>query len=125
MSAAFFNHLKGDLPFEAIAAGTNPASKVHPEVVEVMSEIGIDLSQAVPQKLTAELASDAGLLVTLGCGENCPYVPGLKVEDWPLNDPKGKSLDQVRIIRDELKGRVESLIDALTKAVSAEGARDQ
>lgn len=110
MAAAFFNAAK---PKEsmAVSAGTQPAEHVHPEVVDVMNEVGIDLSTAHPQLLTEALAKDADLLVTMGCGDKCPFVPGLKVEDWPLTDPKGKSLDDVRKIRDEIKGRVEALIN--------------
>ena len=75
-----------------------------------MKEVGIDLASATPQQLTAELARDAQLLVTMGCGDKCPYVPGLKVEDWPLEDPKGKSIQRVREIRDEIRARVEVLL---------------
>ena len=94
----------------AVSAGTAPGERVHPEVVAVMKEVGIDLSEAVPQKLTAELAKDADLLVTMGCGDECPYVPGLRVEDWPLEDPKGKPIERVREIRDEIRRRVEGLL---------------
>ena len=94
----------------AISAGTDPGDRVHPEVVEVMREVGIDLSQARPQKLTPELAQQADLLITMGCGDKCPYVPGLKVEDWPLEDPKGKPLSEVRAIRDAIRDRVTRLL---------------
>ena len=94
----------------AVSAGTEPAERVHPEVVEVMREIGIDLSQARPQKLTPELAQQADLLITMGCGDKCPYVPGLKIEDWPLEDPKGKPVERVREVRDEIARRVEALL---------------
>ena len=110
MSAAFFNHLADPAKARAISAGTQPASNVHPEVIEVMREVGIDLSAARPQKLTAELAQDADLLITMGCGDECPYVPGLRRDDWPLQDPKGKGIEAVRVIRDEIKGRVSKLI---------------
>jgi arsenate reductase len=83
---------------------------VHPEVLEVMKEVGIDLSAAKPQKLTASLAENADLLVTMGCGDECPFVPGLRVEDWPLEDPKGKPIEKVREIRDEIRDRVEDLL---------------
>jgi arsenate reductase len=79
-------------------------------VLQVMREVGIDLSDARPQKLTEELASGADILITMGCGENCPYVPGLRRDDWPLPDPKGKDLDAVRGIRDEVQRRVQLLI---------------
>ncbi len=108
MAAAWFNHLaQGG---RAISAGTDPADCVHPEVLEVMNEAGIDLSLARPQKLTEDLARGADLLVTMGCGDNCPYVPGLAVEDWPLEDPKGKSKERVREIRDEIRERVDELL---------------
>lgn len=108
MAAAWFNHLSQ--AGRAISAGTNPADSVHPEVLEVMNEAGIDLSLARPQKLTEDLARGADLLVTMGCGDNCPYVPGLAVEDWPLEDPKGKSKERVREIRDEIRERVDELL---------------
>jgi arsenate reductase len=94
----------------ALSAGTSPAAHVHPEVLEVMKEVGIDLSGAKPQKLTASLAGNADLLVTMGCGDECPFVPGLRVEDWPLEDPKGKPIEKVREIRDEIRDRVEDLL---------------
>jgi len=108
MAAAWFNHLAQD--GRAISAGTDPADCVHPEVLEVMNEAGIDLSLARPQKLTEDLARGADLLVTMGCGDNCPYVPGLAVEDWPLEDPKGKSKERVREIRDEIREHVDELL---------------
>ena len=110
MAAAFFNAAADPQKARAEAAGTKPAERVHPEVVVAMGEAGFDLSSARPQKLTAELAADAGLLVTMGCGENCPYVPGLRVEDWALDDPKGKPAAEVRRIRDQIRARVEQLI---------------
>jgi arsenate reductase len=94
----------------ALSAGTSPAAHVHPEVLEVMKEVGIDLSAAKPQKLTASLAGNADLLVTMGCGDRCPYVPGLAIEDWPVEDPKGQPLDRVRDIRDQIRRRVEQLL---------------
>lgn len=110
MAAAWFNHLRTDATVHAISAGTAPAERVHPEVVAVMGEVGIDLSAASPQKLTETLARDADLLITMGCGDECPYVPGLRIEDWPLEDPKGKPLARVRQIRDEIRQRVEVLL---------------
>jgi arsenate reductase len=83
---------------------------VHPEVVQVMREIGIDLSGAKPQKLTDKLASSASVLVTMGCGETCPYVPGLKRVDWAIPDPKGQPIEQVRAIRDEIHESVKALL---------------
>ena len=110
MAAAFFNALADPAQARAVAAGTEPAERVHPEVAAAMREAGFDLSGARPQKLTAELAADAGLLVTMGCGENCPYVPGLRVEDWALDDPKGKPAAEVCRIRDQIRARVRQLI---------------
>jgi arsenate reductase (thioredoxin) len=110
MAAAFFNQLADHQKAEAISAGTEPGPRVHPEVLSAMQEIGIDLSQAKPQKLTEELARQAQLLITMGCGDNCPYVPGLRRNDWPLRDPKGQPMEEVRNIRDEIRARVQSLI---------------
>jgi arsenate reductase len=106
MAAAWFNELCDRKKAVAISAGTQPGERVHPGVVEAMLEVGIDLSDIKPQLLTPEVASQATLLVTMGCGEACPYVPGLQKLDWPLNDPKGQSLDAVRKIRDEIRQRV-------------------
>jgi protein-tyrosine-phosphatase len=112
MAAAFFNHLADTTKAKSISAGTEPGLRVHPEVLTVMQEIGIDLSEAKPQKLTEELAREAQLLITMGCGDKCPYVPGLRRDDWPLRDPKGLPADEVRAIRDDVKARVENLIKA-------------
>jgi arsenate reductase len=106
MAAAFFNSLADPERARAQAAGTTPAARVHPEVVEVMREVGLDLSGARPQLLTAELAAGAGHLVTMGCGEECPYIPGAEVQDWALDDPKGQPLERVREVRDEIRRRV-------------------
>jgi arsenate reductase len=111
MAAAFFNHLADPTKAEAISAGTEPGLRVHPEVLSVMREVGIDLSAAKPQKLTQELANDAALLITMGCGDNCPYVPGLRRDDWLLRDPKGLPTHEVRAIRDEVEARVQNLIE--------------
>jgi arsenate reductase len=111
MAAAFFNQLADPAKARGLSAGTTPGERVHPEVVTVMREVGIDLSGASPQKLTPELASQAQLLITMGCGDECPYVPGLRRDDWPLEDPKGKPLDRVRAIRDDVRTRVDALVD--------------
>ena len=111
MAAAFFNQLADHTKAEAISAGTEPGLRVHPEVLSAMQEAGIDLSNAKPQKLTQELAEGASLLITMGCGDKCPYVPGLRRDDWPLRDPKGLPVEEVRTIRDEIKDRVQNLID--------------
>jgi arsenate reductase len=110
MSAAFFNQLADPNVARAISAGTHPAEHVHPVVVEAMREVGIDLSGAKPQKLTAELAQNAEMLITMGCGDECPYVPGLRRDDWPLPDPKGQGIETVRRTRDEIKRRVLGLL---------------
>lgn len=110
MAAAFFRQLADGAKAEAISAGTEPGERVHPVVVQAMREVGIDLSEARPQKLTDELAVGAQLLVTMGCGEQCPLVPGLRREDWPLRDPKGLPMEDVRAIRDEVRERVLDLL---------------
>ena len=112
MAAAFFNHLANRQKAEALSAGTQPGERVHSEVLAVMQEIGIDLSHAKPQKLTEELAREAQLLITMGCGDKCPYVPGLRLDDWPIRDPKGLLIEEVRSIRDDVRQRVERLIDS-------------
>lgn len=120
MAAAFFNQLADRENAEAVSAGTDPGLRVHPEVMAVMQEIGIDLSNAKPQKLTQELAGDAQLLITMGCGDRCPYVPGLRRDDWPLRDPKGQPIEEVRAIRDEIRDRVQSLIGQQGLGVAAD-----
>ena len=111
MAAAFFNQLADRAKARALSAGTTPGQRVHPEVLAVMHEEGIDLSGTRPRKLTAELAAGAQLLITMGCGDECPHVPGLRRGDWPLEDPKGQPVERVRAIRDEIRARVEALID--------------
>jgi arsenate reductase (thioredoxin) len=110
MAAAWFNRLADPSKARAVSAGTQPGERVHPEVVEAMREAGFDLSQARPQRLTDELARDATLLVTMGCGDECPVVPGLRRDEWPLEDPKGKAVTRVREIRDDIRSRVGQLI---------------
>ena len=112
MAAAWFNLLSDAANARAISAGTDPGPRVHPEVVIAMNEVGVDLSNAPTSKLTPELARQAQLLITMGCGDQCPVVPGLKRDDWPLDDPKGQPLARVREIRDEIRQRVETLIDS-------------
>lgn len=119
MAAAFFKQLADPSRARAISAGTEPGPRVHPEVLETMREIGIDLSAAQPQRLTAELAAGSSHLVTMGCGEACPYVPGTEVLDWPLPDPKGQPAARVREIRDEIRRRVADLVEAQGWAVIA------
>ena len=112
IAAAFFAALADPNRVEAISAGTQPGERVHAEVVDVMREVGIDLSAKRPQRLTVDLAQRASLLITMGCGDECPYVPGLTRDDWPLRDPKGQPLDEVRRIRDDIRHRVSELIAA-------------
>ena len=112
MAAAFYNQLADRQKAEAVSAGTEPGLGVHPEVLAVMQEVGIDLSNAKPQKSTEDLAREAQLLITMGCGDRCPYVPGLRRDDWPLRDPKGLPIEEVRAIRDDIKGRVQALINS-------------
>ena len=118
MSAAFFNQLADPSQARAISAGTQPASAVHPVVVDAMREVGIDLSSARPQKLTAELAATAEMLITMGCGEECPYFPGLAREDWPLPDPKGKDIATVRVVRDDIASRVRDFLARMNIATA-------
>ena len=112
MAAAFFDAIADPARATAVSAGTEPANRIHPEVIEVMREIGIDLRAKQPQRITEALARNASLLVTMGCGDECPYVPGLERADWPLRDPKDRPLAEVRAIRDEIRDRVCELVDA-------------
>jgi arsenate reductase len=111
MAAAFFNQLVEATLARAVSAGTRPADRVHPEVVQAMRELGIDLSEARPQVFTPELARGAELLITMGCGDECPFVPGLRRDDWPLEDPTGKPIERVREIRDRIREQVRALIE--------------
>jgi arsenate reductase len=112
MAAALFNMLADPRQARALSAGTQPGDRVHPEVIAAMKETGIDLSAATTSKLTTEVARQANMLVTMGCGDDCPYVPGATRDDWPVDDPKGKSLADVRRIRDDIRSRVEALIES-------------
>jgi len=111
MAAAWFNQLADVSKARAISAGTEPGPRVHPEVITAMREVGVDLVGASTTKLTPELAQHAHLLVTMGCGDQCPYVPGARRDDWPLDDPKGQPIERVREIRDEIRDRVQALIE--------------
>jgi arsenate reductase (thioredoxin) len=97
----------------ALSAGTTPGDRVHPEVVEVMRELGIDLGDRIPKALTTELAEQADVVVTMGCGDECPYIPGKRYLDWDLEDPKGRPVDEVRATRDEIDRRVRELVAEL------------
>jgi arsenate reductase len=111
MAAALFNLMADPARARAISAGTQPSGRVHPEVITVMAEEGVDLSGARGQLLTTELAATVSHLITMGCGDACPVVPGVLRDDWPLADPKGQPIDTVRAIRDDIRGRVRALIE--------------
>ena len=110
MSAAWFNRLADPAKARAISAGTDPGSRVHPEVIDAMNEVGVNLTKAGTTRLTTEVAQQAQMLITMGCGDQCPVVPGVRRDDWPLEDPKGKPIAQVRAIRDDIRQRVEALL---------------
>jgi arsenate reductase (thioredoxin) len=112
MSQALFK-TAADGRHTASSAGTTPAERVHPEVLEVMNEIGFDLSGVRPQELSAELAEQADLIVTMGCGDECPYFPGKRYLDWDLPDPEGQPIEQVRAIRDDIQARIGQLVSEL------------
>jgi arsenate reductase len=110
LAAALLNHLATPDQARAISAGTQPADQVHPTVLEVLRELGIDLGNIRPQRLTAELAATADLLITMGCGDECPVIPGLRRADWPLPDPKGQPIEKVRALRDTITTQVKHLL---------------
>ncbi len=112
MAAAFFNQLADPTKARALSAGTSPGDRVHPEVVEVMRERGFDLASGKPQRLTESLTQSASLLITMGCGDHCPVVPGLRRDDWQLEDPKGQPLPRVRDIRNDIESRIRRLLVA-------------
>jgi arsenate reductase (thioredoxin) len=120
MSQALFERAAGGR-HRALSAGTSPAAHVHPEVVEVMRELGVDLSARIPQVLTRELAQEADLVVTMGCGDECPFIPGKRYIDWDLADPSGRPLGEVRAIRDDIADRVRALVDELPASVASTG----
>ena len=110
MAAALFNLLANPALARAVSAGTKPGDRVHPEVAAVMAELGVDLSTVHPRLLSDEVAGSAQILVTMGCEEDCPIVPGVRRMDWQLPDPKGLPLEEVRKIRDEIRSRVLALL---------------
>jgi arsenate reductase (thioredoxin) len=114
MSQALFERAAGGR-HTAASAGTRPAARVHPEVVEAMGELGIDLADREPRALDRALAEQADVVVTMGCGDECPYIPGKRYVDWALEDPSGLPLDEVRAIRDEIAGRVQALVEELNR----------
>jgi arsenate reductase (thioredoxin) len=113
IAAALFNQYADPLRARAISAGTQPAAHVHPEVIEVMRARGVDLMHQTPQKLTPELAATAQWLITMGCGDECPVVPGIRRDDWPIQDPKGQPAQVVSQIIDNIDGRVKRLLASL------------
>lgn len=112
MAAGFARHISGGA-VDIFSGGSEPADQVNPAAIEVMNEVGIDISTYQPQKFTDELLGQVDVVVTMGCGDTCPYIPGKTYLDWPLDDPKGKSVDDVRRIRDEIRSRVEDLLSQL------------
>ena len=112
MAAGLLAHLAGDR-IEVRSAGTQPKDQVNPIAVQAMAEIGIDIGAATPRVLTGDAVGTSDVVVTMGCGDNCPYFPGVSYRDWPLDDPAGEPLDVVRRIRDEIAVRVQALIDEL------------
>jgi arsenate reductase len=112
MAAAFFNQLADPQNATARSAGTDPGPRVHPQVVAAMKEIGIDLGAVTPRLLTQDLAQGARWLITMGCGESCPVVPGARRDDWPVADPKDQPLETVRRIRDDIRDRVREFVAA-------------
>jgi arsenate reductase (thioredoxin) len=115
MSQALFERA-ADGRHSVASAGTTPAERVHPEVVEVMGELGIDLADRVPKALDRAMAERADVVVTMGCGDECPYIPGKRYIDWDLQDPKGLPVDEVRAIRDDIAARVDGLVAELDGA---------
>lgn len=113
MAAAFLTHLSRGA-IEVRSAGSQPAAAVNPAAVEAMSEVGIDLSAEIPKVLTLEAVRDSDVVITMGCGDSCPYFPGKRYEDWVLEDPAGQGVEAVRPIRDEIRARVEELIASLS-----------
>jgi arsenate reductase len=112
IAAALFNRYADPAKARAISAGTQPAARVHPEVVEAMRARGVDVSKASPQKLTAELAAGVDWLITMGCGDECPVVPGVRRDDWPILDPKGQPAGTVNAIADDIDTRIRAFVAA-------------
>jgi arsenate reductase len=122
MSQALFERAAGGR-HTAASAGTQPGERVHPQVVEAMRELGIDLSGRTPRGLTDEVAGQADVVVTMGCGDECPYIPGKRYIDWDLDDPAGLPLDEVRAIRDDIARRVVGLIAELDQVTTSASTR--
>jgi arsenate reductase (thioredoxin) len=112
MAAAYLKELAGD-QIDVLSAGSEPADQVNPVAVQAMAEVGIDIAAATPKVLTTESVQDSDVVVTMGCGDACPFFPGKRYEDWKLEDPAGKSIETVREIRDDIRSRVEALVNEL------------
>jgi len=112
MAAGWLRHLAGDR-VTVYSGGSEPANATNPAAVAAMAEVGIDITDELPKHWTDDTLGAADVIVTMGCGDACPYVPGKRYEDWPLDDPAGQNLDAVRVIRDEIRARVEALITSL------------
>jgi protein-tyrosine-phosphatase len=114
MAAGFLRHLAGDR-IEVLSAGSEPKDAINPAAVAAMAEVGIDIAGNQPRVLTTETVQDSDVVITMGCGDACPFFPGKRYEDWKLDDPAGQGIEAVRVIRDEIKGRVEELIASLDR----------
>ena len=112
MAAGYLKHLAGDR-IEVLSAGSQPADQINPVAVEAMAEEGVDIATEQPKVLTTEAVQESDVVITMGCGDECPYFPGKRYEDWKLDDPAGQGIDAVRPIRDEIRNRVERLIKSL------------
>ncbi|MFT4468725.1 arsenate reductase ArsC [Arthrobacter sulfonylureivorans] len=112
MAAGYLQHLAGD-HITVLSAGSEPGNQINPVAVQAMAEEGIDISQAVPKILTTGAVQESDVVITMGCGDTCPYFPGKRYEDWVLDDPAGQGIDMVRRVRDDIKNRVQTLIRSL------------
>jgi len=112
MAAGYLRHLAGDR-VSVLSAGSEPASQVNPVAIQAMAEVGIDIAAELPQVLTSDAVQESDVVITMGCGDSCPFYPGKRYEDWNLDDPAGKGIDEVRPIRDGIRERVEILIESL------------
>lgn len=117
MAAGYLQHLAGDR-IDVLSAGSQPADRVNPVAVDAMAEEGIDITREVPKVLTDDAVQEADVVVTMGCGDECPYFPGKRYEDWVLEDPAGQGIEMVRGVRDEIRRRVEALVESLSTAGS-------
>ena len=114
MAAGWVRHLAGNA-VEVRSAGSEPAERINPVVVQAMAEVGIDITAEQPKKLRYATAQDSDVIVTMGCGDTCPVFPGKRYEDWQLTDPAGQSIDVVRAVRDDIRGRVEELLATIPR----------